>query len=285
MKIAVIGDIHSNHTALEKCLSWIYENEVDGIVFLGDYVTDCPYPMKTIDILKNISKTYKTWFIRGNRENYIIDYHRNREGWSYGSKTGSLLYTYESLTLEAVQWLMEMPEEIRISVEGCGTITACHCPPYYQYRQKEPSDEKIRETAENMDTDVLLCAHSHIPLVKNCGEKLIVNSGSVGVAIDGITDAQFTVLEFTDKWSAKIISLEYDIEAAAAEFTESGIIEKGRVWSIGVREMLKTGVEYTVDCIDEIRNMLAINPDKTEFDEELWELAAKKTGLDISEIL
>ncbi|MDE7194759.1 MAG: metallophosphatase family protein, partial [Oscillospiraceae bacterium] len=50
MRLAVLGDIHANHKALEAVLAHIYEGEYDGLIFVGDYVTDCPYPRKTIKI-------------------------------------------------------------------------------------------------------------------------------------------------------------------------------------------------------------------------------------------
>jgi predicted phosphodiesterase len=48
MKIAIIADIHSNYAALEACLESVRHEKADGIVFLGDYVSDCPYPQKTL---------------------------------------------------------------------------------------------------------------------------------------------------------------------------------------------------------------------------------------------
>ena len=44
MLIAAFGDIHSNHFALEACLDVVERMGIDGIVFLGDYVSDCPCP-------------------------------------------------------------------------------------------------------------------------------------------------------------------------------------------------------------------------------------------------
>ena len=38
-KIAVIGDIHSNHVAFERCVSHALEKSVDEFLFLGDYIT------------------------------------------------------------------------------------------------------------------------------------------------------------------------------------------------------------------------------------------------------
>ena len=51
MKLAVIGDIHSNHIALETCIEHALARNVDEFLFLGDYVSDCPYPQRTMKII------------------------------------------------------------------------------------------------------------------------------------------------------------------------------------------------------------------------------------------
>ncbi len=77
MKYALLADIHGNYVALEKCLEYISDNHFDGIIFLGDYVTDCPYPKRVINLLKQTMKNNETYFVRGNREEYRINYHKN----------------------------------------------------------------------------------------------------------------------------------------------------------------------------------------------------------------
>ena len=279
MRIAAIGDIHSNHTALEVCLDWVDAHDIDGIVFLGDYVTDCPYPMKTVELLQSVRKRYRTWFIKGNREDYLLEYRRSPVGWSYGSKSGSLLYTYESLTAEALDWLYELPDTLDICIDGCDRIFVIHRPPYYEFLQKQPPEERLRETLKQIDAPVILCAHSHVPLIYENGGRLIVNSGSLGVQNQFRTDMQFAVLEYTDRWRAETVSLPYDIEAACAEFETSGLLEKANYWALGVREMLRTGYEYSVECYAEVRRLLPQYPDKDEYDESLWETAARNIGL------
>lgn len=37
MKIAVMGDIHSNHVAFETCINHALDRNVDEFIFLGDY--------------------------------------------------------------------------------------------------------------------------------------------------------------------------------------------------------------------------------------------------------
>jgi len=81
MKIAAFGDIHSNHFALEACLAEADRIGIDGIVFLGDYVSDCACPQKTLSLLREIALKHQCWFIRGNREEYMMDHADGRNEW------------------------------------------------------------------------------------------------------------------------------------------------------------------------------------------------------------
>ena len=93
-KIAIMGDIHSNHSALETCIRHALDRDVDEFIFLGDYVSDCPYPQRTMKIIYEMKEKYCCHFIRGNREDYMLN-HRNHpeERWTYSSASGNLLYT------------------------------------------------------------------------------------------------------------------------------------------------------------------------------------------------
>ena len=86
MKLAVLADIHSNHHALKDCISHALEKNADEFLFLGDYVSDCPCPQKTMQIIYEMRKKYRCHFIRGNREDYMLNHRENPdEGWTYCS--------------------------------------------------------------------------------------------------------------------------------------------------------------------------------------------------------
>lgn len=59
MRIAAFGDIHSNHIALKACMDAAERGGVDGVVFLGDYVSDCACPQKTLSLLREIGSSYR----------------------------------------------------------------------------------------------------------------------------------------------------------------------------------------------------------------------------------
>ena len=52
MRIALFGDIHSNHLALEACLREAKGFAPEAWVFLGDYVSDCAYPERTMELMR-----------------------------------------------------------------------------------------------------------------------------------------------------------------------------------------------------------------------------------------
>lgn len=279
MTLAVLGDIHANHTALEAVLARIYAEDYDGIIFVGDYVTDCPYPGKTVEILKTIPEKYPTWFIRGNREDYIINYRRDPRGWEYGSKSGALLYTFGALTDADIDWFETLPISVRIALPDCPELIACHGSPdsnRYLFHAGTPEAERI---AEWLDCGLMVCGHSHTPYIYRHGGRLIVNGGALGMPQDGVPLARFARIEcHGGDWRAEIVSAEYDIEAEVREFRESGLLEKSGVWGRGIIGTLRYAVNYTVDCLYEVQR-LAAERGVPVTDEGLWREAAAAVGL------
>ena len=99
MRVAVISDIHGNYKALEAFLSYIEEHSVDAIIGLGDYVTDSPYPQRTLSMIYEMEKKYPCYLLRGNREEYLLDNRRQDQGWHICSPNGALYYTYRNVKI------------------------------------------------------------------------------------------------------------------------------------------------------------------------------------------
>ena len=68
---AIITDIHSNISSLEKALEIIYDrNDIDQIICLGDCFALGPEPEATLKKLKSIPDCI---FVRGNHDRYLIE--------------------------------------------------------------------------------------------------------------------------------------------------------------------------------------------------------------------
>ena len=52
---------------------------VETFIFLGDYVGELAYPQKTMEIIYSLTEKYNCFFIKGNKEDYWLDYQANGE--------------------------------------------------------------------------------------------------------------------------------------------------------------------------------------------------------------
>ncbi|MEA4831159.1 MAG: metallophosphoesterase [Oscillospiraceae bacterium] len=283
MKLIVIADIHSNHIALESAIKMIDEINPDGIIFLGDYVTDCPYPQKTMKLLYLCIENYQCWFIRGNREDYLLNHQKNpNDGWCYSSSVGSLLYTYENLTKDDLRFFADMPLCRDIEINGSPVITACHSSPASTTEWIKDKPELLDKYIGEIKGDILLCGHTHrIGLYRN-HDKTVLFCPSFGLPQDMNSDARFTVLELMDgKWSYKMLSIEIDIERLISEFEESGLSNKAPVWSRTIIKLLIEKRDAPMQCV-------SLAWDKAKADnysggtilpEAYWNEAAKELGI------
>ena len=110
LDIAVLSDIHSNHIALEACIDYIEKRNINHLIFLGDYVSNCAYPQKTMELIYKLAQDKTCWFVRGNREELLVNHADGADdGWTIPSTvTGSILYTYNELSEKDVQFFKEL---------------------------------------------------------------------------------------------------------------------------------------------------------------------------------
>lgn len=275
MRIAAFGDIHSNHIALEACLTKLEQIEVDGIVFLGDYVSDCAYPQKTLELMREAAKRYRCWFIRGNREEYMLDHADGKNVWKNNSQSGSVLYTYENLTQDDIEWFRSLPISMKVEIEDAPPFEICHGGHYRSRLMLLPGREEFDEELALMETNLMLCAHTHETFICEKAGKTIANGGCVGLPSKGQTGASFILLELTEgKWVPQLIRVDYDVEAVIREFHESGFMDRGHVWARAVTKSLRTGQYYTLQCI-ELVNQYAKETAISFEEETLWQRAAE----------
>ncbi len=284
MKLAALSDIHSNQVALEACINDLKNEEVDGILFLGDYVSDCPHPNDTLRMLKEISKQYKTYFIRGNREEYFIEYREHKcDDWGYTSYKGSLLYTYEHLNDETLDWFYSLPSTMVLELEGTKPITLAHGSPFNTRELLDEDRDNTKLCMNKVDTQYIISGHTHRQCVYRYGHKTLFNPGSVGVAIGAPKQAHYMMLEWKeDDWIAERRSVPYDFERLKEIFYGSRLMEKGKVWPLAILKSIETGINYGPLCAKRAYD-LAIEHGEEVHDrivsEEYWKIAAKEYGV------
>lgn len=282
-KLAVISDIHGNYKALEAFLAYIEQYPVDGVVCLGDYVTDSPYPERTMELIYRMQEAYPCFMIRGNRENYLLDNAVENQGWRPSSSNGALYYTAMHLREQDLEFFRNLPEECEVRAEGVPEIYICHGTPG-KVRGNVCFEEGLRERSlECISQNYLFGGHSHRQEIYHYRGKTYLNPGSLGLAIDGVgRRAQFAIAETSSEAGALVIhfnpvSIPYDVDAFLRDFTESGLDELALILNRAVKKTLVTGVNYFFKGIVEAQRETGCPI--PEIPESVWNEVAKRLEL------
>lgn len=284
MRLAIVSDIHSNYIALAACIKEIKKQQLDGIVLLGDYVSDCPHPGETLKMLRQLRQEYTTWAIRGNREEYFIEYDDGTiTDWNYSSYKGSLLYTYEHLKKEDLAWFRSMDNHMVVHIPETEPILIAHGSSNCSRELLDQGEENTMEFMRAQEHKYIVCGHTHRQCTYEYQGKTLINPGSVGVAIGVKKMAHFTILEWDGlRWIAEHQAVPYDFEKLKDCFYQSGLMEKGKIWPLAIMKSIETGVNYGPLCAKRAYD-LAIEHQENIVDrivpERYWEIAARELGV------
>lgn len=261
MRLAVFSDVHSNHLALEACFAKAEKRGADLWIFLGDYISDCAYPHKTMELLYRAQKEHDCCFVKGNREEYILNHHKNGSDWKYGTTGGSLLYTYENLTAEDLAFLDALPTVRRINPSGKCPICLCHGSPAKTRETLYPFSYVTERWMLQIEQPLLMSGHTHRPLIARNGRKMYLNPGSVGVQATETTTAKMAFLESDgDCWQPELVEVDYDIEAAVGEIRQSGLLDCAGIWPYAISRQLADGKNYSLFCVERAAELAGDGP-------------------------
>lgn len=280
MKIAVISDIHGNYKAFEACMEYLDKKPVDYLFYLGDYITDSPYPQRLLKLFYESVADNSCFVVRGNREEYMLDNRKEDKGWKKTSGTGALLYTAEHLTEKDYAFFEQCPSVLRPKTVGMPDTTLCHGIPEDIRGNLGEHPEILEEALTQAGTKYLFGGHSHKQEIRRTATGTYMNPGSLGLAIDGVGKrAQFAVVQVEKQgYREELISIPYDWQGFLKDFEESGIEEYGRVQVRSVKKTLLTGINYFYECVKlAVELSGGMNTDKIP--EEIWEKAAKELSL------
>lgn len=280
MKIAVFSDIHSNYVAFKRCVDYIEEQGIKHIVFLGDYVSDCANPQKTMDLVYELKEKYACWFIKGNREEYMLAHRKGdpKYNWTVSSATGSLLYTYNNLREKDFDFFESLPTTDTVEIDGYPPFEICHGSLNNTRGKMYPKTKESLENVDLMKTNLLIGGHIHLLFSTRYRNKKVICAGAIGVPMKSNGKCQFVILESDGgEWQEELIRLEYDVDASIREIEESELTEMGCMWTHLLKKTLKDGENHTVDCL-RLAHQLREKEGKDKLEERHWEKAVKKMG-------
>ena len=277
MKVAVFSDIHSNYHAFWACCQDALAQNAQQFIFLGDYVSDLADPRKTMDLVYEIQQKYPTVCLRGNRERYMLECQDGISSFSRGSKSGSLLYTYEHLQQKDLAFFRNLRICDTIEIGGV-KIEIAHATADDDRHYFDNAYGNTAAVFQTMQCNYLLTGHSHKQYVLHQNGKTIINPGSVGIPQGGTPNPKYAMLEIVDgNVSCTLREVTYDLtEVIHAQFT-SGLVDYANGWAIGILYDIITGQEQVLKLLQRVQALNRVH------DEAAWHQEAVLLGMKFTE--
>lgn len=198
MKIAVISDIHANVYALINLLEDIDVEKVDTIICLGDLVGYGPHPNEVISMIRR----RHILCIKGNYDNSVVD-----NEYSYIRETRinsfSLPWTVRELREENRIFLENLPSTLTLNIAN-KKLLFVHGSPNNINEYLLNDDDSTTRMMNSISEDVLICAHTHIPGMKEFGNKVYINCGSVGKPKIGRPNSTYCIMNINKQDGMKV---------------------------------------------------------------------------------
>jgi len=247
MRIAVIADIHSNIYALKEAYKYISANRIDKIVVLGDLISDCPYPNRVMEFLYSWKKEKEIVFIKGNREEYLLDFDDSCE---LKANMESIKYTYDNLDKKYLKEFMKYSYTHEEKI-GKKTVFFSHASKYNTRDLLYPNEYNTKKYMDSLDADIIFCAHSHSQFIYYYNNKILINPGTIGHFRDNKKTANFSIIDVTvKKTEIKEISIPYETTSLLKDFKESGLENLGGPYIASLIYAFKTGVYFGSNMLD-----------------------------------
>jgi len=276
-KTAVMSDIHSNFHAFKACYEDAVKCGAGRFIFLGDYVSDLSLPLETMDLLYEIKTRFPTVCLRGNREGYMLDCEKGMSQFSVGSRSGSLLFTYEKLRRKDLDFFRELKISDQILIDGI-PVEIAHAAMDRDRYYFDCYDGGTSEIFHQMNSKYLLTGHSHKQYIIRSSDKTIINPGSVGIPQEGSNTPKYAVLETVNgEISCEFREVQYDLRAAIHAQFASGLVDTGRYWAIGILYDIITGEDWVLRLLKSVEKTGELH------NEEAWRSHAARLGMKLTE--
>lgn len=228
MKIAVLGDVHGNLTALQAVADHISGWHADMIVSVGDIINRGPSSPECLNFVEEMSGEEGWHLLRGNHEDYVI--HQSERDASRSGPQRDPFYqaywTYRQIGKDVTGisgWRdlfeMEAPDDSVARVAHGSVLGNQHG----IFRQS--TDEDLIKKGGRPAPAIFCGGHTHAAFIREVHGTLFVNAGSVGIPFDGDWRAGYAQLTWSrGRWDAEIVRLAYHRQKTLAEYSESGFL-------------------------------------------------------------
>lgn len=178
MRVALISDIHGNHTALKAVLDAIKLQNVDSIICLGDVATIGPQPRQVLAELRALGCPC----IMGNHDAALLDPDAAEEYKIVPQLIPTFKWCVNKLTEDDLDFLRSFKPSVEILLDPDTRMICFHGSPHSNTEGIFPTTpfKKLDGFLSGSAAEVMVSGHTHAQMLRQYQGRLLINPGSIG---------------------------------------------------------------------------------------------------------
>ncbi len=228
LRVAVFTDVHGNLEGLQAVLDDIATcGPFDSIVAGGDYCVKGPDPAACFDIVQEASDA----MLIGNTDDDLIAVDLQDPELT-SKKRAAIKWSKKQLGKDRLERIARLPFDASFVAPDGSSLRVVHANPHDLTRHIFPDlpDLELSELLEDLDSDVLVFGHLHMPYHRTFNGVQLFDVAAAGLPQDGDRRATWGAFEWSadSGWRGAIRRVEYDFGNTVLRIIESGMPHRVR---------------------------------------------------------
>lgn len=225
-RLAILADVHANLPAFEAVVADVARQRPDEVLVAGDLVGRGPAGSAVVRRVRELG-----WrSIRGNHEDYLLDFRAGRvpADWLLTREWSAARWMAAELGEAEAAFIAGLPFSLAAGSEPA--LRLVHGSPRSANEGLGPwtPDGELAGLLEQVEEPLLVCAHTHRPMLRRLARGTVVNVGSVGLPFNRDRRAQYALFEpGPDGWRVDFRQVPYDLDEIFALYDSSGFDAAG----------------------------------------------------------
>lgn len=216
MKVGLIADPHSNLSAFKAVLKDM--PRVDKIICAGDFVGYAAEPNEVVEL----ARSKQMVVVMGNHDHAAVTGDVRRFN---PLAAEAAIWTSKNLSRENLEYLAASPThlELNLGKQKLYLVHGSPRDPLNEYLFPDVPNRDLAEAIKDVDADIVVLGHTHVPMKRMILGKLVVNPGGVGQPRDRNRQASYAVLKLGKEIVVEHKRVEYDIETTVKKIEAAGL--------------------------------------------------------------